>query len=203
MLTTRPKQRLTRGVILAEAAGLFRELGYDRTTLKAIGERLGVSGAALYYHFETKEEILFAFLKDGMEAVLQETRDSMTGQTPSKRLSQLVQTYVLFALGELPESRMYAAAVYDYFHLVKLLDKDGQDKLRQLQREYLSLMRSTINEGVTAGEFDLLEEQSMAFAISGLGMTAFLWYRANSGLTAQEVAKTYAALALRMVGVKQ
>jgi AcrR family transcriptional regulator len=203
MLTTHPKRRLTREVILEEAAELFRELSYDRTTLKAVGKRLGVSGAALYYHFQTKEEILFALLRDGLQAILQETQDSMTGQTPSERLSQLVQTYVLFALGELPNSRMYAAGVYDYFHMVKLLDKDCQDKLRRLQREYLRVMRSTIREGIAAGEFDLLEEQVTALAISGLAMNAFLWYRPDKGLTAQEVAETCAALALRMVGVKQ
>lgn len=40
------------------AIELFTEQGYDKTSLREIAERLEVSKAALYYHFESKEEIL-------------------------------------------------------------------------------------------------------------------------------------------------
>ena len=40
------------------ALELFTEQGYDKTSLREIAERLEVSKAALYYHFESKEEIL-------------------------------------------------------------------------------------------------------------------------------------------------
>lgn len=44
--------------ILDVALELFSEQGYDKTSLRQIAERLGVSKAALYYHFEQKEDIL-------------------------------------------------------------------------------------------------------------------------------------------------
>jgi AcrR family transcriptional regulator len=37
---------------------LFNEQGYDKTSLRQIADRLGVTKAALYYHFERKEDIL-------------------------------------------------------------------------------------------------------------------------------------------------
>ena len=40
------------------AMELFTEQGYDKTSLREIAERLEVSKAALYYHFNSKEEIL-------------------------------------------------------------------------------------------------------------------------------------------------
>ncbi len=40
------------------AIELFTEQGYDKTSLREIAEHLEVSKAALYYHFESKEEIL-------------------------------------------------------------------------------------------------------------------------------------------------
>jgi AcrR family transcriptional regulator len=40
------------------AMELFTEQGYDKTSLREIAERLEVSKAALYYHFQSKEEIL-------------------------------------------------------------------------------------------------------------------------------------------------
>ena len=40
------------------ALELFNEQGYDKTSLREIAERLGVTKAALYYHFRSKEDIL-------------------------------------------------------------------------------------------------------------------------------------------------
>jgi AcrR family transcriptional regulator len=44
--------------ILDVALELFNEQGYDKTSLREIADRLGVTKAALYYHFERKEDIL-------------------------------------------------------------------------------------------------------------------------------------------------
>ena len=42
------------------ALELFSDQGYDGTSLREIAERLGVTKAALYYHFASKEDILMA-----------------------------------------------------------------------------------------------------------------------------------------------
>ncbi|HVW88518.1 MAG TPA: helix-turn-helix domain-containing protein [Gaiellaceae bacterium] len=44
--------------ILDVALELFNEQGYDATSLREIAERLGVTKAALYYHFKSKGDIL-------------------------------------------------------------------------------------------------------------------------------------------------
>jgi AcrR family transcriptional regulator len=48
----------TRERILEVASELFIEQGYDGTSLREISDRLGFTKAALYYHFQSKEEIL-------------------------------------------------------------------------------------------------------------------------------------------------
>jgi AcrR family transcriptional regulator len=50
----------TRDRILDIALELFTEQGFDATSLRQIAERLGVTKAALYYHFESKDDILMA-----------------------------------------------------------------------------------------------------------------------------------------------
>jgi AcrR family transcriptional regulator len=49
---------VTRERILDVALELFNEQGYEQTPLREIAERVGVTKAALYYHFERKEDIL-------------------------------------------------------------------------------------------------------------------------------------------------
>jgi AcrR family transcriptional regulator len=48
----------TRERILDVAQELFTQRGYDKTSLRDIAERLGITKAALYYYFERKEDIL-------------------------------------------------------------------------------------------------------------------------------------------------
>src|SRR5579871_5610112 len=55
--TRRPRGE-TRERILDVALELFNEQGYEKTSLREIAERLGITKAALYYHFERKEDIL-------------------------------------------------------------------------------------------------------------------------------------------------
>jgi AcrR family transcriptional regulator len=54
----------TRERIQAVAVELFAEHGYDKTSLRQIAERLDVTKAALYYHFNTKEDIVVSLFDD-------------------------------------------------------------------------------------------------------------------------------------------
>src|ERR1700744_1030376 len=49
------------------ALELFAEQGYEKTSLREIAERLGVTKAALYYHFKSKEDIVHSFTDDYFE----------------------------------------------------------------------------------------------------------------------------------------
>ena len=71
----------TRELILDVALDLFVDQGYDGTSLRQIAERLGVTKAAIYYHFEAKEDILTALhmrLHDFGKSAL----STMTGDEP-------------------------------------------------------------------------------------------------------------------------
>jgi AcrR family transcriptional regulator len=54
----------TRARIRQVALELFAEQGYEQTSLREVAERLGVTKAALYYHFKSKEDIVAAFAED-------------------------------------------------------------------------------------------------------------------------------------------
>ena len=54
----------TRARIQQIALELFAEQGYERTSLREVAERLGVTKAALYYHFKSKEDIVASFTED-------------------------------------------------------------------------------------------------------------------------------------------
>jgi AcrR family transcriptional regulator len=54
----------TRARIQQIAVELFTEHGYEGTSLREIAEHLGVTKAALYYHFKSKEDIILSLVED-------------------------------------------------------------------------------------------------------------------------------------------
>jgi AcrR family transcriptional regulator len=84
----------TRQRILDVALDLFTEQGYDGTSLREIAERLGVTKAALYYHFESKEDILMALHMRihafGREALLLIGEGPVTLELWGRLLDQIV-----------------------------------------------------------------------------------------------------------------
>ncbi len=73
----------TRERILEVALELFTEQGYDATSLREIAERLGVTKAALYYHFPSKDAIARELLGQ-LFATLWGAFDSLLSSPPDK-----------------------------------------------------------------------------------------------------------------------
>jgi AcrR family transcriptional regulator len=72
----------TRDRILDVALDLFTEKGYDKTSLREIAEPLGITKAALYYHFASKEDMLMA-LHMRLHAFGNEALDQMGSGAPT------------------------------------------------------------------------------------------------------------------------
>ncbi|SFC22833.1 TetR/AcrR family transcriptional regulator [Streptomyces aidingensis] len=59
-----PRRGNTRQRIQDVALAFFMERGYEKTSLREIADELGVTKAALYYHFKTKEDILVSLFAE-------------------------------------------------------------------------------------------------------------------------------------------
>ncbi|MET8149182.1 TetR/AcrR family transcriptional regulator [Actinoplanes sp. NPDC049668] len=79
------RQGDTKAEIRQVAMELFTEQGYEATSLREIAERLGVTKAALYYHFRSKEDIVRSLFGDHL-AALDELIAWASAQTPGPRL---------------------------------------------------------------------------------------------------------------------
>lgn len=59
----------TKAQIRKVAIELFTEQGYEATSLREIAERLGITKAALYYHFSSKEDIVRSLFTEHLDAL--------------------------------------------------------------------------------------------------------------------------------------
>jgi AcrR family transcriptional regulator len=132
----------TRERILDIALELFNEHGYDKTSLREIAERLGTTKAALYYHFERKEDILLALhlrLHELGRGLFEQMGDIQTGAQTAELwpelldhlIDQLMGNREIFILHERNRSALEALEHSDH-HQAEHDDLEGQ------MRQFLS-----------------------------------------------------------------
>jgi AcrR family transcriptional regulator len=89
----------TRSRVQKVALELFAEQGYEKTSLREIAERLGVTKAALYYHFKSKEDIVHSFTDDyftEIDALLEWAKDQPRSE---ESRCEILDRYVGIVLG--------------------------------------------------------------------------------------------------------
>ena len=92
--------------IARAARELFDEDGLERFTMRAIGARAGLSGAAIYRHFPDRESVLAEVLQGGYERFVSYLARGLRGRTPLERLLRTGEGYLLFSLDH---PRLYEA----------------------------------------------------------------------------------------------
>ena len=92
------KAERTKESILTAAERSFSENGFDATTLDFIGERAGIQGTAILYHYATKRELYEAVLDRMFTPLVDEVDLLVSGHGPlEERLLAVTSTMVRFA----------------------------------------------------------------------------------------------------------
>ena len=95
--------------ILDSAAELFLRQGYAPTSLRDIAGRAGMKAGSLYYHFDSKEDLLASILRRGM-AVMVDAFEITAAETLGAAPRDRVAAHVRAHLGALFEHGPYTAA---------------------------------------------------------------------------------------------
>jgi AcrR family transcriptional regulator len=130
----------TRERILDVALDLFLAQGYDGTSLRQIAEQLGVTKAALYYHFESKEDILRAlhmrlheFGKDALNSVGDEP---MTLELWGQLLDQIVDQM-------LAQRKLFLMHQRNQASLEKMHDEEHDAEHDDIQNQFRKILLDT------------------------------------------------------------
>ncbi|MFE2042765.1 TetR/AcrR family transcriptional regulator [Streptomyces sp. NPDC059477] len=180
--------------LLIAAVEAFAERGYHATTTRDIAGRAGMSPAALYIHYKTKEELLHRISRIGHEKALDILRTAARGAgTASERLADAVASFVRWHAG-----RRTTARVVQYE--LDSLGPDARAEIVALRRQCDAEVRGIIEEGVAAGEFEVLDVHGTTLAVLSLCIDVARWFSTRGPWTPAEVGTLYADLVLRMVG---
>ena len=120
-----------RDALLAAAAALFAERGFTRVSLEDIGGASGVSGPAIYRHFESKQAVLAALLIEASRSLVEGGDEVVAGSLDSSdALRALIRFHVEFALANADVIRVQDRDLAS-------LAADDSHEVRTLQRRYV------------------------------------------------------------------
>ncbi len=181
--------------LLEAAAEAFADKGFHATTTRDIAARVGLSPAAVYVHFASKEELLYELSLVGHQAAL-DIVVSAAGRegdrAPSGRLQAVVSD---FASWHARHRRTARVVQYE----LAALTPEHRAVIDGLRRQIQDRMRELLDAGVAAGEFVVPDVPGTALALLSLVVDVARWYRPEGPRSPDDIGALYADLALRMV----
>lgn len=169
----------TRERVLLEAARLFRHHGYAATTLREIADAAGVKAGSIYYHFESKEQILDEVLDKGITIVADAVRTRIEALPESALWRDKIAAGI--------EGHLWGMLHYGDFTSANMriygqIPASAKDRHRVVRRAYADYWERLFESALASGE--LRQDTSTAmirlFVIGALNWTGE-WYNPQRG----------------------
>lgn len=169
-----------RALILSEATKLFNERGFMRCSVEDIAERLGIAKTAVYYYFNSKDQILFeAYLKtfEVADTALEEATEF--GRSGREKLERYIRSWLLNGVAAgghiLPLRDLHA------------LPDDMRRSLDEKRRARRDKLRSIVAEGIEDGSIRPCNPKVVISAWGGALAWILESYRPDGELSFEEI----------------
>jgi TetR/AcrR family transcriptional regulator, cholesterol catabolism regulator len=171
-----------RGQLVRESARLFREKGYDATSVRDIAAATGLQSGSWVYHFKTKQDILAAVMEEGLQQALERIEAIARERlSPREHFRALLQAHLDTLLG--PGQDFIPVLLYEW----RSLDAAGRPRIIELQRRYEAVWDDVIRELQRSGDWALPTRVDRLLMFGALNWIAH-WYRPGGPLDVAELA---------------
>ncbi len=175
------------------ASNLFREQGYDGTSVRDIARGLAIQGASLYAHVASKEDVLWAIVgraADRFEAAADHAEAETAGERAGERLEALIRAHVQVVTDDVGQAGVF---IREWRALSPL----RRARVGARRDAYENRWRRLIAEGSQLGAFvpadPVLAAAWLLTALNGIAG----WYRPDGPLSARAIAAEFVNLGRR------
>jgi AcrR family transcriptional regulator len=177
--------------MLNAAAALFSRKGYTATSTREIAALLRIQKASLYYHIESKEDLLYDICKSSLERIRQDVAAAVQNVAdPLERTRTLVRTHIESMLRD---QDRHSATLSE----MRALSKERLAQVIALRDAYEELVRSVLQDAQNAGALrGDIPVKYLCLILLGLVNRVEVWYRRNGPLSPGELGEILAAIFL-------
>ena len=165
-----------RGQLFRESARLFREKGYDATSVRDIAAATGLQSGSWVYHFKTKQDILAAVMEEGLQQALERIEAiARENLPPREHFRALVRTHLDTLLA--PGQDFIPVLLYDW----RSLDRRGRERVIALQKRYEKVWDDVMGRLRRSGDWAMPTRVDRLLMFGALNWIV-QWYRPGGPL---------------------
>ena len=178
----RPVAQSDRDFVLSSAARLFREQGYDRTTVTEIAEACNMLPGSLHYRYQAKEDILVDLMRLGLEQASIAVTQAVAGATkPAEQLRRGINAHLQMLVSG---SDMVYVLLFEW----RSLRGEARREMIKLRDRYESLWAAMLKllaeQGVIRKDMDL--ELLRLIGLGALNWVA-TWFREEGRYSLEDI----------------
>ncbi|AUG03373.1 TetR family transcriptional regulator [Pseudomonas sp. 09C 129] len=180
-----------RGKLLQTAAHLFRNKGYERTTVRDLASAVGIQSGSIFHHFKSKDDILRAVMEETIHynTALMRAELAEAGSV-RERVLALIRCELQSIMGGSGEAM--AVLVYEW----RSLSAQGQADVLALRDIYERIWLQVLGEAKEAGFIKGDVFITRRFLTGALSWTT-TWFRAEGSMTLEQLAEEALTLVLK------
>jgi AcrR family transcriptional regulator len=184
-----PKRRL-----YETAIELFGREGYHAVSIRDIANALGQQPSAIYFHVESKQELLFELALLGHQAHFETIRNALmdAGTDPHDQLRSVVRAHVTGHL--------------TYPSMARLTNRELRALTEDQLRTVLTIRTATeqifidvLDRGVRMEAFNVADTWLCAKAIGAMGVRVPEWFTPDTPRTPEQIVDNYVTYAMKLV----
>jgi AcrR family transcriptional regulator len=181
-------ERMRRAAIEA-----FAESGYGGSSTRQIANRLNMSATAMYPHYRSKEELLYAIALEGHSSLLATLKKADTRAASfTERLRAVVAAFATWHAQNHKQARVVQYELHG-------LTPAHYRTIAPLRHQATDVITEIVAGGVAAGEFDVDNVDEVVRAISSLCVDVCRWFPSRQHRDAHKLGAVYAGVAERLV----
>jgi AcrR family transcriptional regulator len=187
--------------LIAAAARVFQDKGYEAATLSDVAELVGADRATLYYYVSSKEELLREVVKSVIDTNVAEAEQILALEVDAR---EKVRRWVEWLMVSYEQNYPYT-----YVFIQEDMRKLPEDKspwARQVVRQTRrmeSILLKLITQGVEEGSFrDDVSVKLAANALFGMLNWTHRWFKPRPNQSAVEVADAFVKVFMEGMGKK-
>jgi AcrR family transcriptional regulator len=169
--------------LINKSARLFREKGYEKTTVRDIAAAAGMQAGSWFYHFKSKHDILLAIVEQGLQQSLAQIREIVAQELPAREMFKaLVRAHLNTLLA--PNNDFIPVLLYEG----RSLEPEARAKVAALTNQYEMVWDQVLLRLQQSGDWALPGKLDRLMLFGSLNWTA-QWYRQGVGLSIEQLAE--------------
>jgi AcrR family transcriptional regulator len=192
---TRPALRARydarRSEVVATAAELFAERGYDGTSMSELTAATGLAAGGLYHYIEGKEDLLIAICDELLEPLLERAREIVVAEAPAvDQLRELVGAWVAHVVEHRDHMLVFTQER-------QAIERERRwRRVRSQRQAFERILDEVLARGEADGTMTFADRRLSLLALLGMVNYTPQWVRPGGRLPPGEIAAGYCAMVL-------